>query len=994
MASGILRTAALWLLAGLSAEEAVGIKCDVNVPDAGHLSAAVYRQDGTLARTLLYMKEVKPGKLRLEWEGHDDFGQPVAPGDYTIRTAISNTSAEYVMAIANGIQPSTHEDTGKVRCGRAVCIDAKGRMLLAGQIGGEGGGFQWFTREGKHVKTFLPRMWSEAVASDGKYAYLVAYSKVEGKPLAGVYRIDLDASVMTAAEVDYDGPGGQAVFPDRRTEATPGKYYPAGGHPLYKEPGWRLGEDATLYGPAADWWKVHSIQHHEGKLYIAVPSTDRIVVMDAASGKINMQIEVRNIQAVDFGPNGRLYACAGKEILVMDKDGKNRSVISDKFEAPYTLAVDSKGNIIVADHGGRPIPYGNTMPVLWKIAPDGKRIFRRGYSNPNDRIRTSLDGKLETHKYFHPTSLDTDAEDNIYVCEPSLPRVQKLNSGGGRLFSLTGIYAEEMCVDPEKPEEFYCTAASQNVRRYVLDYEKRTWRFDASWRRAMHVGKFMTVDMRIARVNGERFLSIWDGGLFRIEGDKLRYMKPWESPAIFEDGTAYPVEVDRKTGGFSVYRLPCAGFDMKGCPIYRPEDKKLIFKAEDAFNRKHGVSPSRKYHCVCLGKDDDDNFYVLVGRRGKGKGIPYWARMYEKAFLHKYDKSGRLVWSVGKKTSSFVKPGEFYGPNHAYYHKGFIFFCDVSGKVSVFDRYGLMVGFLMKDSARGVGFDDDPLGGCAEAWNHHFVTHPKSGKLYYFNQDHFTGGFRCIEIKGLSDLKYDSVQVTLKKAAAPKKESEEDTQQDYVAQIFKAANLSIDGEVSEWNETGSVQLWAEKNNRNLPYAKIRFRYDLRYLYVSVFVRGDDSPAKNKNAQSRDLMWKGDCLELYLGTDFKSWRKGAYAETDYQLMLAPGEESAGKAYCWTHHTWVKGSKVAWKVHDDKKGYSLEGQVPWSFFKGPPPKTGKQMPFDMRVMCGDSTGEKYLHNMIWSARNMAFNRTEQWGQAVLEHFAVAGEVKPNK
>ena len=54
----------------------------------------------------------------------------------------------------------------------------------------------------------------------------------------------------------------------------------------------------------------------------------------------------------------------------------------------------------------------------------------------------------------------------------------------------------------------------------------------------------------------------------------------------------------------------------------------------------------------------------------------------------------------------------------------------------------------------------------------------------------------------------------------------------------------------------------------------------------------------------------------------------------------------------------------------------------------------MPFDMRVMCGDSTGEKYLHNMIWSARNMAFNRTEQWGQAVLEHFAVAGEVKPNK
>jgi len=47
-----------------------------------------------------------------------------------------------------------------------------------------------------------------------------------------------------------------------------------------------------------------------------------------------------------------------------------------------------------------------------------------------------------------------------------------------------------------------------------------------------------------------------------------------------------------------------------------------------------------------------------------------------------------------------------------------------------------------------------------------------------------------------------------------------------------------------------------------------------------------------------------------------------------------------------------------------------------------------------MCGEATCEKFLHNMISSARNMAFNRTEEWGQAVLEHFAVAGEVEPNK
>jgi len=210
----------LCLVSGLAVGETIGVKCELDITSSGNLSAAVYRKDGTLTRTLLYMKKVKPGKLQLEWDGHDDFGQPVVPESYTIQSAFSNTSAEYIMAIANGIQPSTHEDTGKVRCGRSVCIDPKGRMLLAGQIGGEGGGFQWFSRDGKHVKTFLPRMWAQAVTSDGKYAYLVAYSRVEGKPLAGVYRIDLDSSVMTAAEVDYDGPGGMAVFPDRTTDAT------------------------------------------------------------------------------------------------------------------------------------------------------------------------------------------------------------------------------------------------------------------------------------------------------------------------------------------------------------------------------------------------------------------------------------------------------------------------------------------------------------------------------------------------------------------------------------------------------------------------------------------------------------------------------------------------------------------------------------------------------------------------------------------------------
>ena len=52
------------------------------------------------------------------------------------------------------------------------------------------------------------------------------------------------------------------------------------------------------------------------------------------------------------------------------------------------------------------------------------------------------------------------------------------------------------------------------------------------------------------------------------------------------------------------------------------------------------------------------------------------------------------------------------------------------------------------------------------------------------------------------------------------------------------------------------------------------------------------------------------------------------------------------------------------------------------------------FSAVVYRKDGILARTLHNMIWSARNMALNRTEELGQTVLEHFAVAGEVKPNK
>ena len=982
--------------------EEVGCKHTVSVPKAGNLSAAVYRADGVLVRTLEYWREVQPGKVELAWDGLDDYGRPLPAGDYTIKTVLSNARAEFVMAVGNGRNPSRPDDMGLVLAGKAVATDRQGRLIAAGQVGGESPmTLQLFSSDGKLLKGLEPTADAGAVASDGKFAYLAAYKTIEGKPLAFIMRMDLEAEVPTASQVDYPGLGGVAAFEDRVAEAVPGKCAPDVGGPVYWEPDARGDERASPYGPSADWWRVHSICLHEGKLYIAVPSTERIVVMDATSGQVERQIPVENVAAVAVGPDGRLYVCAGAKVLTMARDGGQRATFAGGFDAPYALAVDAQGNVVVSDHGGRPLPYSSTMPKLVKLAPGGNVLWRIGA----DGREGSLDGKVEPRRLWHPTTVATDADGNIYISEPTLPRIQKFTRDGAPLFSLTALYAEEMCVDPENPEELYATYGGAALRRYILDYENRTWRLDAAWRRIMCPWKFMTTDMRVAHVQGERFLAIWDGGLFRVGNSKsqtafpepaadsylLRHVKQRALPgAVFEDGRLIKVEMNPDTREISVWETPCSGYDIFACPIYREQDRKLLLKTDPAFNKAHDLVTARSYHIEVGELDGDGNLYVLGMKTGRGKGIPYWSRMFEKACVEKYDRNGKFRWAVGRKTSSFVSPGEFYGPNKVRYHDGLVVHSDVSGVVSIFDRDGLMVGFLVKDSARGHTFFADPLGGCGESWCHHIFTHPKTGKLYYIHQDHGSGSFRVLEFIGLKDLVYGGGPVSLKQAAPAKEETAQE-QEDYVAQVFKAGKISVDGTLNEWTDQAPIRLWAEKGRQDLPNATLNLRYDVRFLYIGLHVRGDTTPAVNKNAASRDLVWKGDCMELYVGTDIASWHKGKYAATDYQLMLAPGPDSTGKAYCWTRHAWVEGSKVAWKVDADAKGYALEAQVPWSFFQGPPPESGKRIPFDVRVMCGDEGGRDFAYNLIWSARNMAFNDTSEWGQAVLEHFAVSSEAR---
>jgi len=92
----------------VAVEPAPACKCrtTIDLPVKGLLSAAVYRSDGTLLRTLLAGRSMDAGKVELGWDGSSDSGQAATPGSYQVRAVLnSGMHARYIASGGNPGKP-------------------------------------------------------------------------------------------------------------------------------------------------------------------------------------------------------------------------------------------------------------------------------------------------------------------------------------------------------------------------------------------------------------------------------------------------------------------------------------------------------------------------------------------------------------------------------------------------------------------------------------------------------------------------------------------------------------------------------------------------------------------------------------------------------------------------------------------------------------------------------------------------------------------------
>ena len=190
------------------------------------------------------------------------------------------------------------------------------------------------------------------------------------------------------------------------------------------------------------------------------------------------------------------------------------------------------------------------------------------------------------------------------------------------------------------------------------------------------------------------------------------------------------------------------------------------------------------------------------------------------------------------------------------------------------------------------------------------------------------------------------------------------------------AGHRVDGAFRDYPARPALTLGAEElvEGEDDPRVRVNFfpGWDEKYLYC--FVRVQD-PTPGRNPFPTDQLWRGDCVEFFLGAE-KVDAGGPLLFSDRQLLLRAAEE---KGFHWENST--EQHPVEYIVRaDSQDGYLIEVAIPWSALGIEKAESGMELRFDLAL--DDGAGEyKRLRQYIFSGGATNSAERGNWARAVL-------------
>lgn len=1003
---------------------------DYTLPRAGNVSLAIYRADGRLVRTLLAAQPQLAGAQHAAWDGYDDNGTPLPPGDYTWKAAVGDgVKAVYVMGALNGGSPKYRTPDGRGSWGGiwgnviATAADRTGVYALWVMEEGEGVLVK-MTPEGQVIwKQHVPQALTSsqsALATDGTWVVMAS-----GK---GVWRVRAengDYAPFTAKDAFFHLEPSKAwldMKPEERLTQAP---------ELQRLPSLR-GGDLHLTGIALADDRIYLSRVLENTVEVYRMSTLEKVGQLSVPRPFGLALHA-----------GKLYVVSGAQVLRFDAatlaPAPEGAAIRNGLSMPYGLAVDEWGQCWVTD-------LGDAQQVK-RFAADGSLIAAYGTKGG----RPLAGGHFVKTDFRYPTGICVEPHTGqVFFGEDIAPkRLVALDSAGRFVREWLGPFywgGAGFVVDTRhEPMQLYAFPGN-SIIRLNINLREGTEELDAVWPQvefrgadggqllyywvrcpglAYHDGTpYLCIaghDVSIFKVDGYRLLPsafvsglrfgkittlaqtqgaagvTWhdanDNGVVDVDELKVSkqfnapYPMPYWGPVVYENFDIV------SSGAEGISRLPCLGFDAHGNPLYALDHVQTLLS-------KFPLSVSDPIAQV----DAEGNLYYnrwrYAGAGEQPKGIDWAARITHNGIV-KLNAKGEVQWEVLQKAEAFRKPWQSYAiqaidrPTH-----GVVLGDDcVSGQTYVVSSDGLVLGAIFEETVRGPA--PSPYTLYVEHFTSYHFTDPRDDALY-----ELTGSddIRIVRITGLES--YQRLQGMVSFTAPPKPRVAPGATGVKIAHAARlAAPPKIGGVPDAWQDVPVQSLAVGKPGEEMS-ATFQLGYTATTLYAAFHVV-DSSPMLNSGKVLDSLFKYGDALDLYLACDAHAdpARKEP-APGDVRLLLTKYQ---GKPIVMIYRARAPGTRhpvtftsgvgkyvvdvveplqeatLAFKLDADGKGYTAALAVPFSALAPLKPSPGHRIGFDAGVIFSDAAGQFNAAKAYWTGRaamardiptEAAFFQ-EQWG-----------------
>jgi hypothetical protein len=733
----------------------------------------------------------------------------------------------------------------------------------------------------------------------------------------------------------------------------------------------------------------------------------RLEVFDAASGKLQNEVEIDQPGRLTYGPAGALYAVSGSNVVKVDRKAGKHQTVLEGLDSPGDIAFDAAGNLYVSEHGS----YGYRIRTF---DTTGKLLRTIGHAGPRKA------GPWDPEVFGRIVDIDVDKEGKLWVVEDEYwPKRVALFAAGGefeREFLGNTPYGGAGVLDPWDKSRMFV-----GPLEFELDWKTGHSRLkNLSWAGSTPPGELpIHIDDRIYVTTWLAGISQPCGIVYRYDEDHLVLAAAMGTATGFEPLKS--PEMVAKLGGPQLDRMKFIWSDRNGNGAVDAEEVQLSpkpkeFRGLTKFGRDLGAQAGQIRYQVKeylangvpiyeelefpavfdsfgLHRMTSGDFYRM-GTDGKPEagitteGDTRWTYPNEGA-------GGHALYSAKPWfPAQIVSQGGYVGHEAPGGELGeFCVFHTNAGGWNLMTSDGLLVASVFRDMRdpaakpwsmsehdRGLLLKDISL--AQEHFQGYFCRSLKDGK-YYAVAGHNHAS--VVEIVGLEQAKRYSG--TVKVSGQDIERSQQWDEQQEKANVYSRAPVvdcfrlekapQLDGKLDDW--PGPSATIGEN---------IRFfiGFDDTRLYVA-YGTTDIGPFKNSGEQWDRLFKTGACADLQIGVDPEAAadRVGPVAGDLRVLLAYQGAKPAAVVYRPVIGGKAKGkpwrvvSPVNEATFDDVhemtgvrmaqqafgNGYNVEAAIPLAEI-GLKPIDGLRLKLDWGVLRTGPDGHEVLQRILWANR----------------------------